>query len=62
MTYYLIELSENDTKKYYFNQRTLVNNPGLAHPFPSQELALQSFGKSSFKALPYRLVKVERDY
>ncbi len=61
MTYYLIELSCNDTKKYYFNLRTLVNAQGLAHPFPSQELAMQSFTKSSFKQLPYRLIKVERD-
>lgn len=61
MTYYLIELSCNDTKKYYFNLRTLVNSSGLAHPFPTQELALQSFNKSSFKNLPYRFVKVDRD-
>jgi len=62
MTYYLIQLSVDGVKKYYFNQRTLVRHIALAHPFPSEELALLSFRKSQFKDLPYHFIQKEMPY
>lgn len=62
MTYYLIALSVDGNKKYYFNQRTLVQHLELAHPFPSKELAELSFRKSRFKHLEYHLIPCERQY
>ena len=62
MTVYLIQLTVDGIKKYYFNQRTLVQSIALAHPFPSEELALLSFRKSKFKNLPYLFIQKEMPY